>query len=358
MEIQTLSWSDFTDILNSKSLLIQYYDFGTNYQIWAEDAHILYKYTIWKEGSEPVDGDTEQITSDRTDFEENYKPGGNLSLTQGQPIVSQIVKPSFGSRAWVFSHNFCDKTTWYADATRVVDEAVGTGDGIETEFSLANEYVIDMSHGKLTNEDYTFPSATQTGDSFIPEVKVNDVTLTETPFDGDDADYSINYTTGTITFVVPPANGHDIVVSYFYSPPNSGSIVYVRPDPGKVIHINSIDIDLSADIEINDTLISCVYTYNPYLGAPPEKFEYPGSRAYYKRIWDYYAYSSGAFPAMPPMGGSPRGYTQSIYQLCFDYAVSITLDSAVGAEMRIYLENHIPMGGERGSVTIHAYSPN
>ena len=67
------TWSDFKNIISSKSLLMQYYDQGTNYAVWAIDHTITYAYTIWKAGYEPLDGDVNQITSDRTDFETNYK---------------------------------------------------------------------------------------------------------------------------------------------------------------------------------------------------------------------------------------------------------------------------------------------
>ena len=62
-------------------------------------------------------------------------------------------KPTdIGEKAWLFSPDFCDKTTWFADSVAVVDEAVGTGDGATTVFNLDHAHVIDLYHGNVSDE--------------------------------------------------------------------------------------------------------------------------------------------------------------------------------------------------------------
>lgn len=79
-----------------------------------------------------------------------------------------VIKPNIGVRAWLFSHNFSDKTTWYGDSVRITNETVGTGDGTIVIFNLDNQYIIDVLHGKISDEDY-FVS------TYAPVVKIDNI---------------------------------------------------------------------------------------------------------------------------------------------------------------------------------------
>ncbi|MFX6019312.1 hypothetical protein ABTF08_20760, partial [Acinetobacter baumannii] len=81
-----------------------------------------------------------QITSDRDDFETNYKPTANQPISTKQPPVVQTIKQYWSKRSWTFSHLFSDKTTWFGDAVRVENETLGTGDGSTVTFNFANQY--------------------------------------------------------------------------------------------------------------------------------------------------------------------------------------------------------------------------
>jgi hypothetical protein len=69
---------------------------------------------------------------------------------------------------------------------------------------------------------------------------------------------------------------------------------------------------------------------------------------------DFVNYTNGSYPSMPPLGGA-RGYTQTLYQLRFEYLVSIIIDDAYGAELRCWIEDHIPYGGEFAAITFYGY---
>lgn len=70
----------------------------------------------------------------------------------------------------------------------VTGEAVGTGDGVETDFSLASEFV----------------------DATTLAVTVNSVAQTE------GADFTLDDDAGTISFVVAPTSGHAIEAGYSF----------------------------------------------------------------------------------------------------------------------------------------------
>lgn len=93
MELAVSSWSDFKNILSNKNLLIQYYESSTNYFIWADDNNVTYIYRIWKSGSEPIDYNTNQVTTDRNDFINNFqgisnkKSGGRAKTTNPTAVA-------------------------------------------------------------------------------------------------------------------------------------------------------------------------------------------------------------------------------------------------------------------------------
>jgi hypothetical protein len=264
-----------------------------------------------------------------------------------------ITKINIGPRTWSFSHNFCDKTTWFGDAIRVVNENVGTGNGATTVFNLDFTNIIDVVHGKITDEDDLVPTATQGGTSYKLIVRVDGVQKTERVFgEASGGDYTVNYVTGAITFFTAPANTLVVTADYFYG---SNSTVYIKPNSGKKQVITMAECLFSKDIILNDNLITAVYTYDPNQGAPPAKFEYPGSRTRYKRMWDFISFTNGSFPFIPAMGGGTRGFTQEVYQLRFDYISAIELPGSAGAELRIWLENHTVFTGEIGAITFYSY---
>lgn len=81
---------------------------------------------------------------------------------------------------------------------------IGTGDGTDTTFQLRKQY----TSGSVTvNRTITKPVSS----SYM--IYVNGVSQTET------TDYSINTTTGLVTFVTPPTSGHEITADFQFDVP-------------------------------------------------------------------------------------------------------------------------------------------
>jgi len=274
-----------------------------------------------------------------------------VTVTDNHVVVSPALH-NIGPRSFLFSHNFCDATTWFGDATRVTAEAVGTGDAVQTVFGLANTNIIDLVHGKVTDEDLAVPTAAQTGTDFKVHVYLDAVEQTETPWLGSTADYSVNYATGDITFVVAPASAVAVTADYFYE---SGSTVYIKPPIGYKTILTRAEVQFSKDMVMNDNLTSAVYTYDPGQGAPPAKFEYPGSKTTFKRIYDFINYTNGSFPIIPVMGGANRGVANDILQLRWEYTSAIELPDSAGAELRIWLDTNTAYTGEIGAIAFYGY---
>lgn len=266
------------------------------------------------------------------------------------------IKPvNIGDRALIFASNFTDKTTWFGDSVRVSDEVIGTGDGTTTVFQTANQFVIDVTHGKTTDEEDLVSSILQGEISYAIEVKIDGQTKTEREFDEENGDYLINYRNGSITFFTAPVNGSQITASYFYSPANVGSTIYIKPPTGKKLNLTQAECQFSKDLILSDDVITAVFTYNPYLGAPPAKFEYPESRMVYKTVADYVNATRGSFPMIPIIGGPTRGINKEIFQLRFEYISPIVLDDTYGAEVRVWCKHHKEMTGEKATFTFYGF---
>lgn len=270
------------------------------------------------------------------------------------------IKPGYlADRLWVFSQDLCDKCTWFGDAVRVVDEAAGVGTGVQTAFPLAHGSVIDVTHGRISDEDKLVPTAAQGGASYALEIKVDGVAQTEREF-GEVAggDYEVDYDTGIVTFFVPPVLAAVITASYFYSPANAGSVMYIRPPAGKKFILTDVEVQFAKDIVISSEVQVGIYTYNPALGAPPAKFLYPPSFSRFKRVIDYVNWTRGSFPIIPAFGGATRGFLQDIIQLRFEYRSTVELKSSLGMEIRIWLKNHQPLAGEQATFTYYGLMEN
>lgn len=342
-----LDWAAFKARQAAKNLSVQYVAADGWYDLWMVDGTVSIHCRLQQ---------TSPAGEEQTDFETNFLAGANAVVQQSVYFSTpQLMwqKPiAVGSRAYSFGHNFCDKTTWFGDAVRVVDEAAGTGDGVTTVFALGHVAVIDVTHGKQTDEDYLVPTAAQGGATYKPEIRVAGVVKTEREFaEASGGDYEINYGTGQITFYAAPANGAAITATYFYSPPNAGSTVYIRPAAGKKLNITRIETQFSADLAPNDELISAVFVGG---------YEYPGSRITFKTLSDFVNYTFGSWPIIPAISAAnARGIAQDTLQLRFDFLEAtrgpLILDSAYGMEMRLWTRRHRVSSGGRLIMTAYGF---
>ena len=285
-----------------------------------------------------------------TDNTPNDVPVQSVEFQTPQLTYSKPV--NIGKRITMFSHNFCDRTTWYAMSVPVSNEAVGTGTGSQTEFNLAHTYVIDVSHGKITDEDWLKEPTVGNGVNYVPVVKVDGVVQTEREFgEPTGGDYEIDYKTGKLTFYVAPAASKAVTVSYYYSPDTENSYNIFGPKTGKKWTVTDIELQFSEDVILSDEMTNAVWVYNPY--DLPNKVIYPPSIARLKRSFDLINWSILSFPLIPAFGGTTRGHDCNVILLRFQYPSPIIVTASTGAEIRFWLRHHREFAGDFAVATLY-----
>lgn len=274
--------------------------------------------------------------------------------TDRRPRIA-VEKPD-STKITLYSHNWCDTTSWYEKAVRVVDEgAVDSGD--HQIYNLTNSGIIDTYHGKTMQEDFLTDSG---GNSFRVAVTVDDVLKTEQdPHHGTGGDYTVDYVGGQINFVQTLSGTETVGVTYHYA--NSATYT-IEAAVGKNLIIDAVEVQLSADHTIEDTVRFQPYGYVDYFAPhlvpdylPPGTKIPLGNPLVFKGISDYLCDANKAWPAYPAgLGGdSWRGMSQPIYIFTWDYVTATTLYGSAGMEIRVELEHDKPFGGTYASVAFY-----
>jgi hypothetical protein len=273
---------------------------------------------------------------------------------------------------YVFSPDLTDKCSWYLDAVKVTDEAVGTGDGTTVTFNLAcggdGTAKLLQVYGKVTNALALKPTPHQLGGTdwgtageYIPVVTVDDVAQTmDRPFrSSGDKDYVWDVDAQTITFHTAPANGLAIVATYWYVPTAATCHLMrlVHPPTGKKWTIDYVEAQFSQDMEYNDTIIFGAYPKGVYtVPLEPE--------LHYTNAHEVDDYSIRSVPSINAWGGttSARKATQAkdlkFWEYVEELSVSSVQNPALGGlggnyvELNARLEEGTVFGGERATVTI------
>jgi hypothetical protein len=257
----------------------------------------------------------------------------------------------------IVTPNLCDKCTWYYEATEVEGETL-TPDGSRITFSSVNTYWIDLTHGRLTDEN-------DIAADFAVVVKVDGTTKTmDTPFvTPGDGDYYVDYENGDVIFHEAVGAGLDVTADYHYE---DGSEWILQPASGYDGHIFSIEAQFSKNITINDTVYFKIYGYVQYFAPDlcpdpyPENTLIPIKVYTYKTLMDYINRSNGAYPVLPACGGSTRGVQNDIVSFPWKYkdanGMDITLCPSKGMEVRVGLENDNVFSGELATVTLYTVS--
>jgi len=326
-------WDEFVKWLNGTYAKLQYVwtDEGEAYQIVAIDGGVSRVLSINK--------------SDAGDFESSYKSRTpkqvhSAQQSDGAILVSEGANLA-GSEFIRASHNFADRTTWYGDSVRVSDETlVDSGDGLT--WNSEHAVWIDLVHGKiLAEEDLT-------GYSVV--VKVDGVTQTmRDPFADDfedGGDYYVDYRSGDVIFEVSQA-GHTVTASYSYE---NGSGWYLSPSTGKLLFLKEAEINISSDVELNDTIQYLIQAYVPGYG-----WVTVGS-AEYRAGWQIIQECRGNHPVIPAFGGTARGTQHDVYQIPFVYVADRELKSSQGIRLNARLKAHKEFGGEHASITFYCLS--
>lgn len=271
----------------------------------------------------------------------------------GKPIISMF--PTEGSRLTFVSHDWTDKTTWFSDSVRVTGATL-TRDSA-TKYSFGHQFLIDTYHAKVWEEDDLLDGD---GHSYRVKVSVDGVEKTERdPHVGTGGDFTVDYATGEATFLSDVAIEAVVTGEYHYE---NGSTFYVRPLAGKKFLIDKSEVQFSGNIELNDSItfetFGLVDVFAPQLvGAIPSGTLIPLKHVRYKSIKDFYNEANGAMPTYPALGGTGfRAVQQPVVVMKWDYAALLEITSAYGMEVRIYLDHHVPMGGEYASATLYGLS--
>jgi hypothetical protein len=274
---------------------------------------------------------------------------GRLPTAAAKPVAPKLT---------FISPNWCDKTTWYAGSARVVGETA-TAQPDHTSYSLAHPFVIDTYHGKITFEDVLKDSL---GNSYRPRVSVNGVVKTEQdPHFASGGDYTINYTTGEITFLAALQPTDVVTATYYYA---QSSCFVLAPKAGYRLLIGTVEVQFSDDVSLNDSIVFQAYglvdVFAPLLmpGVPSGTKIPIGDPLTYKNFADLLNDSNGAYPAYPALGGSNwRALKKAAYLFVWDYTVGLTaLESQYGMEIRVCMQHDAPCGGTYGVATFYCTS--
>jgi hypothetical protein len=244
----------------------------------------------------------------------------------------------------IVTHNFCDKTTWWQQSTAVTDETL-TNSGDNLTFNSAHDGWIDLTHGKFYLEDRITDR-----DNYVPVVKVEGVVKTErTPFSESGGDYTVDYSTGAVTFA--SAQTGTVTASYYYA---GSSLFTVAPDAGKVLWVRDSEVQFSADVEMHSTINFQGFAYNP--SDLPNKIPVTG-KTNYKTLRNFIEEAKGCYPVIPAIGGSgPRGLTQQHVVFPFKYTQVKALKSSLGLEIRVWMDDDVEFSGEFGTATFYCSS--
>jgi len=275
--------------------------------------------------------------------------------TTSDRILRVALEKSDTNRATIITHNWADKTTWYSESIRVDDE-VAADSGDHQLYQLANAYLIDTYHGKITQEDFLTDND---GYDYRVVVKVNDVQKTEQdPHYGAGGDYTINYVDGYVEFLSALQPEDVVTVAYHYA---SSSIFTVQPPVGKIWKLEIVEVQFSQDVKMKDTI-----RYNAYgnvevfapqycpVPYPPGTSIPLGNPTVFKTITDLMNDAVRAYPAYNPIGGSSwRGLSQPATVMDWDYRSSIILHGSYGMSLAISLDHDEQFGGTFATATFY-----
>jgi hypothetical protein len=337
------NWYNFKNIITSKQISIQYAENSEGYVIFAIDSIVIYITKIYKNNLPKfvnvLNGDPsseDENTESLEDFENNFKSEANKPLIPpkdplGIPLT--VSEPRRGTELIIVSHNYCDPCTWYTESIRVNEEILTSEDGYT--WNSVNPYWIDMVSGRMFKDYKTRELVDHKYDIVLTVDGYSK--LYRDYFSETGGDFSIFYEDGYIKSF-EDWSGKEIKCSYSYA---TGSAWSINPDFGTKIDIEQADVQFSSDVMMNDTVIFETLVYNPE--DFPNKIVY--DTAYYKRVQNIIDEAIGAFPTISKLSPNARGTKYDTVEFPFKYGTVKTLDSSVGLELRIRLENNIKYGG-------------
>jgi len=342
----------------------QYEGDETTYTIWCYDGPEAHITTIWK-GEVPytvIEGGytQEQNDEDKTDFETNYKATANLRLSPAfQDDCSQqvaVVGRQGNETNWA-SHKFTDATSWYGTSIRVTEETLtDSGDGLT--FESGHSPWVDMTHGKVWDEESLCEDVPH---GYAVTVTVDAVEKTpRKPFAPSGGDYTVDYTTGKVTFAASQA-GKTVKASYSYV---VDSIWVLKPYVGYALDVEQAELQFSQDMVMKGAIVMAYFGSADHFAPgyfPPGTIIELG-RQTYNKVHQLIDEAIGSFPVIgAPVGGTSRGMQSPVYGFPFKYGAVRRLWSKWGMEVRIWVEDYdgnknVPFEGEHATGTFYCVS--
>jgi hypothetical protein len=258
------------------------------------------------------------------------------------PITGEV-QPAIpgGRRMNRYSHNFCDKTTWYQDSARVTDETL-TDSGNHLLFTPAvSRAWVDVTHGKVFAEQ-------EVQSTYKPVIKVDGATKAEHSPGTTNGDYGINYATGAVTFESEQTG--TVTATYSYA---QSSLFKVQAVGGCILRVGYVEVSFSKDVGLKDD------TYFQLWGNIGQGMQALSSPEIY-RTWDDFVRDSmgGLMDIQLPTGAGDawRLPGEERWKLRFDYRdlAGIDLDPTYSMEIRMWLANDIPHVGGLAHATLFA----
>ena len=225
-----------------------------------------------------------------------------------------------GSSTQLISHDYCDKTTWYGESVRIIED-LSSEDGVV--FKSSHTHWIDLEHGKVPHED-------RLSRQYIPIIKIDGVCL--------DSGYSINYSSGEVT--LSKSTSGVVTAEYNYAVGSSWSI---KPSPGKILKILGTTVKFTSDVNLMGQSIDMqlFIAGNPY-----------GEIIRYKNVKDLMKCCMDA-PIIVKGFGDVVG---DVNFLPFNYLTSKDLKSDALMEIKIKLSDNRECSGEFGIVSADCLS--
>lgn len=267
-------------------------------------------------------------------------------LTDGSKIQKVSVYKAEGSSATMVTHDWTDRCTWYTNSIQIADETLTLDTG--KTYNSSKTFWIDMVHGRVYGEDDLtigglplFMGGTR---KYAVIVKDDGVVKVE------DTDYTVNYEDGTVTFDAGYTIIGDITATFYYS---TDATFVLAPTPGKTLIIEHAELQFAKNVTFPTPINFEVWVYHP------DQVTYPGikimyQKISYKNIKDMINAANLGQGYIPAVGG----LNNDVIVFPFNYATVKPFSSAIGAELRLTLDDNVPMGGEWGTATFYVLSEN
>lgn len=376
---RTYAWTQFKQFLALRKAALQSEDFGSYYTLWFYDGPEVFTCDIWKDPT-PDDIltqfgiDQTQADADKAEFEAAYLPLANQSINKlddnHRPLT--VPEPRVGDETIYTTHNFCDKSTWFADSIRETDKVLTSNDGFKWE--SGDLFWVDMISGRvqdddgLVDEQKTLNPGNPHGYQVIVTVDGVEKTMRE-PLETTGGDYEVFWEDGYVKSF-EDWTGQTVLASYSHA---TSSTFILEPLPGRDLNIEAAEADFSEDVIMNDAIEYSVYGYAavfaPQLGLP-EGTRIPLSTVKYKRLSQILNEAIGSYPVVGVYGSAietrnlpqieyrrqQRGLKSFVQSIPFRYATVRGLKSLYGIQLRVKLTHDRAFDGSLATLTFYCTS--